>query len=316
MRGCKYYHNNKRVVVALSILAAVLITVLIALYTYNKIGPLSKGSSQAAAVSSVNNAVAVNSKAEQKKPQKDYSKLKENIMAYLNNQEGKYSVYFYSINTGGEININADEEFIAASTIKFPINLYLYTKFMSGELSPDDKMTYEDQDYEEGTGDIQYGKKGESYTLGDLSTRSIVDSDNVAINMLIRLLGRSNIYDYRDKIAGHAINRSGNYSTPREMGEYLKEAIRLQKAYPGKVDKLFDDMKHTIFNDRLPAKLPQSVEVAHKIGTQVSAVHDIGVVYGDNPYIIAVMSKDVNEDVAPEVIATINKMVFDFENSK
>ena len=81
--------------------------------------------------------------------------------------------------------------------------------------------------------------------------------------------------------------------------------------------QLLSYFKNTIHNDRIPRYLPEGIECAHKIGSQLGVVNDVGIVYGDHPFIIAIMSKNVNEDEdeAPEVIGQTVKMIYDFEET-
>ncbi len=72
---------------------------------------------------------------------------------------------------------------------------------------------------------------------------------------------------------------------------------------------------NTKFNDRLPALLPETVKVAHKIGTQVKVFNDVGIVFAQKPYIVSVMTDNINEAEAANVIANISKKIFDYVNN-
>lgn len=81
--------------------------------------------------------------------------------------------------------------------------------------------------------------------------------------------------------------------------------------------ELMNYFENTIFNDRIPKLLPKDVRVAHKIGNQVGAYHDVGVVFSDEPYVISIMSRNVDDETeACEVIANISKKVYDFVTGK
>lgn len=238
--------------------------------------------------------------------------LKAEIANYVINYKGQYGVYYYDITTGQEFGINDEDQYTSASTEKIPINLYLYTRIQSGAVNPEGVLTYLQEDYEGGTGGIQYEKVGTQYTIEDLSRLSIVDSDNVATNMLIRFLGMQNIKDYMRQVGGQVVVDNQNVSSPRDMGLYMKLVYEFCENNGALGSELMNNfLNTTLYNDRLPALLPKSVMVAHKIGNEVGVINDIGIVFAAKPYIVAVMSTGVNEEEAPTVIANISKMIYD-----
>jgi len=245
--------------------------------------------------------------------QEELKKLKDDIESYLSEQEGVFGVYFINLETGDEFGINDTEEFSAASTSKLPINLYLYTKIESGEVDPDQVLTYEEVDFEPGSGTVQFGNYGDEYTVREASRLSITISDNCAVNMIIRLLGIENIRQYMLDIGGTIYYDQRYRSCPKDMAIYAKELYRLYKANPSVYGELIRDLEETIFNDRINALLPEDIRVAHKIGNNTGIVHDVGIVFAKQPYVISFMAKDViSNEKANKAIATVSKMVFDY----
>ena len=108
-----------------------------------------------------------------------------------------------------------------------------------------------------------------------------------------------------------------NVSSPRDMGLYMKLVYEFCENSGTLGNELMNNFLNTdLYNDRLPALLPKSVKVAHKIGNEVGVINDVGIVFADKPYIVAVMSKGVNEEEAPTVIANISKMIYDSVNQQ
>ena len=242
--------------------------------------------------------------------------LKGNLDNYIKNLNGKYGIYFYNLTNGDEFGINDEEVFTAASTIKIPLNLYLYTKIKSGSVNPEETLTYLQEDYEEGTGEIQNENFGKTYSVKELSRLSIVSSDNVAANMLFRFLDKSSVKDYMREVGGTVVDNNQNISCPKDMGLYMKLVYEFYMNEGSLGKELMDNFLNTEFNDRIPVMLPQTVKVAHKIGTEIGVVNDVGIVFADTPYIISVMSKDVDENESQGVIANISKKVYDFVSGK
>ena len=247
---------------------------------------------------------------------KDYKKLKSELENYIKGFQGQYGVCFIDLDNGSEFGINASDAYIAASTVKVPINLYLFKKIEDGSINPTDTMVYQAKDKEGGTGYIQTKKLGSKYTIRELSKLSIQVSDNVAVNMLIRLIGKQNYKDFMKQMGGQVVTDK-NISCPKDMAVYLKNVYAFNKSNPTLGGELIGYLENTVFNDRIPKLLPKDIKVAHKIGNQVAAIHDVGIVYAEKPYIIAVMSKNASEAEGYNVIANISKKVYDFmTNSK
>jgi beta-lactamase class A len=111
---------------------------------------------------------------------------------------------------------------------------------------------------------------------------------------------------------GGSIYYGPRYRTcPKDMAMYLKELYRLYLENPEVYGELIDYLQNTIFNDRINALLPDDIKVAHKVGNQVSSMSDVGIVFADQPYVLAMMSDNVNPSEACEVIAKVSKMIFD-----
>lgn len=242
--------------------------------------------------------------------------LKDRLENYIKGFEGKYGIYYYNLTDNEEFGINDEDEFTAASTIKVPLNLYLYEKIKSGNVNPDGILSYRKEDYETGTGIIQYQSLGKKYTIRDLSKLSIEVSDNVAANMLFRFLGAYNVKGFMRQKGAKVVYDVKNTSSPKDMGLYMKLVYEFYKENSTIGNELMNYFLNTEFNDRLPALLPKTVKVAHKIGTQVKVLNDVGVVFAEKPYIVSVMTDNIDEDEAANVIANISKIIFDYVSNE
>ncbi|MBN1623603.1 MAG: serine hydrolase [Clostridia bacterium] len=251
-------------------------------------------------------------------PAEDIEKLdvlEEYIERYFSQFDGRYGLTFLDISTGNQMNIASYDQYIAASTSKLPINLYLFKKIAEGALSFDIEMEYLEQDLEYGTGLIIKGDYGDKYTVAQLVEYSLVYSDNCAINMIIRLCGRDNILDYMMDL-GATINYGLRHrSCPADMAVFAKELYDRNIENPGLYGIMVNYLENTVFNDRINRYLPAGVPVAHKIGNYINenAYNDIGIVYADNPYIVSLMSEQTNENLeAFEVLAQTSLMIYRF----
>ncbi|MHB8061229.1 MAG: serine hydrolase [Ruminiclostridium sp.] len=241
--------------------------------------------------------------------------LKKLISDYTSKLPGKYGVTFIDLATGEMVNVNDKIEYIAASTSKLPVNVLLYKNIEAGKIKLEDKLDYKQEDLEPGTGTIISSAFGTQYTVRETSKLAIRKSDNCGVNMLIRLLGIENVRQYIDDIGGQVHYGKTHRSCPYDMAQIAQD---LYKHYLNNEDvygELINNMENTDWHDRIDAKLPKEVKVAHKIGNQIATRNDVGIVFATHPYILSVMSDNVNIDAANKSIADLSKKIYDFEEA-
>ena len=50
----------------------------------------------------------------------------------------------------------------------------------------------------------------------------------------------------------------------------------------------------------------------HKFGSEEGIVNDCGIVYGDDPYVICLLSDSVNDGEAQEILPKISRVVWEW----
>jgi beta-lactamase class A len=241
--------------------------------------------------------------------------LKSLISNYTSKLPGKYGVTFIDLATGEMVNVNDKIEYIAASTSKLPVNVLLYKNIESGKVKLDQKLVYLKEDLEAGTGSIQRSPYGTEYTVKETSKRAIRQSDNCGVNMLIRLLGIDNVRNYIDQVGGQVHYGKTHRSCPYDMAQIAQDLYKMYLNNESVYGGLINDMENTDWHDRIDANLPKEVKVAHKIGNQLSTRNDVGIVFATHPYVLSVMTANVNEDAACKSIAELSRKVYDFEEA-
>ena len=246
--------------------------------------------------------------------------LQQKIENYLGSRIKKIGLVYYDFSTKAAIEINGDKVFYAASTIKVPVNMVYYNMAAEKKINLSQKLSYSKADYESGTGILQNLSKIYPTEIQTLLDYSIKYSDNIATNMLIRNIGNNNIKLYFDKIIGNVIDHKSNNTTPKEMIKYL-QFLFINPDNNLYYQHLIEVMKQTAFHDRLDKYIPELL-TAHKIGNFYKVikgkgydyVNDIGIIYTDKPYAIAVYTVNMNN--ADEIIANISKMVYNYQIKK
>lgn len=233
--------------------------------------------------------------------------LEKQIREYLGDNVNKLGLVYYDINSKKSLEINADKQFAAASTIKVPINMLVYDMIQDKKIDISEKLKFQEGDFEEGAGVLQGEDLSNPIAIKTLSDYSIRYSDNIAINMLLRKVGSENRYNFIETTAGHPILHEGNNITPRDSFKIL-ERLYLNPENNEHYATLIETMKKTEFHDRIDKYIPREI-VAHKIGDYGEYVNDIGIVFKKNPYIFVIFTKDIPE--ANEIIGQVSKIIYD-----
>jgi len=205
--------------------------------------------------------------------------------------------------TGITSGVNSTANLPAASTIKVPVIIQVFKAMQRGDIDLNTTLHVEDRDRDWGSGDLADAPWGSEKTVNQLLWLMITDSDNTATNMLIRLVGRSNIngtmaelglrttrlHDYI-RSEGDSI-RYALRTSPKEMMLLLAKIARSQMIDEWSSREMFAILDGQRHNTLLPVPLPDTVRIAHKTGSLHDTLNDVGIVYDDEePYVIAVMT--------------------------
>ncbi|BAD39965.1 serine hydrolase [Symbiobacterium thermophilum] len=242
--------------------------------------------------------------------------LEEALHAYVSALSGTYGVAVVDLSTGATVSVGGDQVFVAASTFKVPLAMYVFSLVERGEADLAEPLYYAPEDWEGGSGILHGSIAGDCYTVAELVHLSLTVSDNIATNMLLRRFGEQNVFAYMRELGGTVTNLSTGRraTTPRDMALYMEVAYRRAAGDDGGLYRtLLGLLTQTAFSDRIAAGAPSGVSVAHKIGTLPAMVHDVGIVFlQDRPFAIALFSSGVNESVAAASLADITRLVSGF----
>lgn len=203
-----------------------------------------------------------------------------------------YGVYFSLLDTGEEAGFNPDRKFCSASCHKLFLVQYIYELAAAGSTSLDNRVTYTTAAYEQGAGEIQFAPVGTVYTVRQLCRLAIAKSDNIAANLLKRTYGYDKFRRFAASIGcpvtGTCDGR--NMVTARELGIILRRVVEQAAADP-LYREVVQFLKESIYRSRIPAGVPEGVEVGNKVGDYRGCANDAAIVFvEDAPYVLAVMS--------------------------
>lgn len=249
--------------------------------------------------------------------------LGKRIESQVRQYAGEYSVYVEDLKSGKTYVYN-NKPMVSASMIKVYILAKAYEEIALGRLSESETIVLRSSDKVGGAGNIQGMATGTKLSVKFLLRQMIIESDNVATNLMITRLGMSNINQYIQK-QGYAetklqrymmdfnAQRAGreNYTSVKDLGKYFSALYRHSIVNKALDEKMLDTLKDQTDNDKIPKGLPYGTVFAHKTGELSGVYNDGGIAYtqkGD--YVIVVMANRVGGEAIGR-IGAISKVVYD-----
>lgn len=226
-----------------------------------------------------------------------------------------YSVYVYDIRTKTGFGINETTIFTAASVNKLVVLAALYHEAGQGNIDLDERITIQAQDIQDfGTGIIRYEGPGKLYSLKTLAQILMEKSDNTAAYVLTQRLGEKRIQTLVEEWSMTQTDIALNKTSNSDIANLMLKIYGNEITNAASSKEMVGFMDDSDFENRLPLKLPKTITVYHKIGTEVKVIHDAGiVVHPSRPYFIGIFTNDViNDQAAEEAIAEVSKLVYDF----
>lgn len=232
---------------------------------------------------------------------------------YVAGLDGIYGVAARRLEGGEPVLINADRRYPSASLYKLLVMYRVFQRMEAGDLSPGETLTIQPRDMQD-AGSDEGLSPGDSITVERALEAMITVSSNAASFALVRAVGG---WDYTMG-AAQELGMSSTYlddyawSSPADMLGFLELLARRQLVNPSASDRMVDLMKRQQIDNRIPALLPESVEVAHKTGELGDVRNDAGIVFaGDGTYVVVFMSDEISPGQAVEAEARMSRMIYD-----
>lgn len=270
-------------------------------------------------------------------------KLLNDLKQLISNFGGKAGLACTNLTTKTEININSEESFPTASSIKVPILVELYRQSDDGCIDLDSTITNTSGNKTLGSGVLVNLSDHLEMTIRDAAILMIIISDNTATNLCIDVIGREAVNatmvklgltqtELRGKIIWDQIldgNENLGVSTPQDLMRLLIMIEKQEILTSGACDEILSILKKTQTSDRIKRFLPinpfdriegrePKLTVAHKTGALKGVRNDHGIIYATKcTYVLSMMTKDcpdhrwTPENAATMLIAKTSSMVFD-----
>lgn len=218
------------------------------------------------------------------------------------------------------------KQFISASLIKLPILCSVFEEINRGYMSLDNIITLKKEHKVSGSGSLRRVRNGAQYTVEELLTLMIKNSDNTAAKILTDRIGLKKMNRLFTDIGLQDTNitrksfnmtrrrgRDESYTTPHDIA-YLLEKVYYGMFINEEVStRIIEILKTPKDSSRLSRYLPDKFELAHKTGLLRGACHDAGIVFTPKgAFLICVMTeKNRSYSVAKKFIARLGKLAYD-----
>lgn len=209
----------------------------------------------------------------------------EAFMAQKGLNERNFSMCYYNTVTKEEYRFNDDAMMVAASTFKLPLNLYYYEMEANGEIAPDAYIP----------------RAGAN--LDYCHEMSLVHSDNPTSIGLLYNLG--DFRTYKNKMLRYFsiaeadvpyLYYADNYYSTAMMMDTLQYLYEHQAQFPEMLSYLKQACPGAYFK-----KYIADCEIAHKYGSFEGAENDVGIIFAQQPFLLAVYTQGVGEDISARV---------------
>ena len=254
-------------------------------------------------------------------------------------KEAVVGLAFEDLATGETVFINEREPMHAASTMKVPVMIEVYKQAAEGRFALTDSIPVINRfrsivdgspysmNVSEDSDSTVYHLIGKRTTIYNLTYQMITVSSNLATNLLIELVDAKNVMATLKTIgvedmqvlrgvedlkayAQGLSNTTHALDMMRVMSAIARDAMISPEACREMRKILLDQQ----FRNKIPARLPEEVRVAHKTGSITRINHDCAVVYlpDGRSYSLTILTKGVdNHDESAALAGELSWMVYD-----
>lgn len=219
------------------------------------------------------------------------------------------------------LDVQGDRPFHAASTMKVPVMIELFRRHESGLLSLDSTLQVKNAFRSIVDGSLYsikddsdqeiYQRIGERMTLRELMRRMMTVSSNLATNLLIEEVSADSVRQTASRLGAPSMNvlrgvedlkaferKLSNTTTSRDLAALLYKLTVGEAVSPAADSAMLEIMAMNVFNDMIPAGLPEDARVVNKTGWITAVHHDAAVVYPhrQRPYVLVILTEGLEDE--------------------
>lgn len=254
---------------------------------------------------------------------KELTTAKNNIEALLKGQPNlEAGLLFFDPDSGAYVDLNADQPFAAASTIKLPLLIAFFQDVDAGKIRLDEQWEMRKDLIATEAGSMQYQPVGTKFSALETVENMISVSDNTATNMVIDRLGKTVEVNRRFQSWGLTNTtihnplpdlEGTNLTSAKDLTTLMTRVSQGELLTPHSRDRALEIMRNTTTDTMLPQGLEEGATISHKTGDIGTVVGDSGLINMSNGqrYLATVMMKrPYNDPRGPETIRKISQIMY------
>lgn len=241
----------------------------------------------------------------------DITLATDNLKKYLKDNYS-VSVSYEDLTYGYSFSYNQDKVYYAASTIKALAALYIYQNASDGKINLDDTMIYSSKYKVSYSAGMKKHKIGSKVSLRTLVKYSVIYSDNSAHQMLISYIGKSKLKEFGNALgAKNTLLGGDNFgNTSSNDGLIYMKAIN---EYIDNNGELGEELKSYFVESVQKELVVNNLVVANKYGLYKNYYHNMGIIYDESPYVVAIMTLEGNRN-EEAIVKKISEKIYELHN--
>lgn len=249
----------------------------------------------------------------------------EKINQLINNKHEQINILVYDIKNQQILYENhAQQKLISASTIKTPILLAILNEIKNQHCSLNDKIQVSSEDICKDSDVFEW--KAKAYSLYELLTWMIINSDNTATNVLIRHFTKETINQYiqeelkmtstslqRKMLDYEAIQQGyNNYTSQKDQCKMFLKLMNHEILNDELCQIAFDILLSQRCQNQIMRYLYEPVLYAHKTGELDYLHHDCGVMkVNEQWYYVGVSIKSENIEGNYPLMGQLGRVIYE-----
>lgn len=242
--------------------------------------------------------------------------------AHQNGTIDDAAIYYRDLNNGPWFGIHEERTFSPASLLKVPLAMSYYRRAMT-----EPHILTQQFQYEKGADNYEadqpflpaHGLENEKvYSIEDFIVLMLAESSNEAALALSQMSTPGQIAStYTDFGITPPENGADFQTNVHSYGSFFRILYNATYLSRENSEHILNVMSRSTFRDGIVAGVPSTVTVSHKFGTrEISGVansrqlHDCGIVYAQNPYILCIMTQGTNFTSLATFIKDVSATVY------
>ncbi len=244
--------------------------------------------------------------------------------------DGDIGIQYIDLKTNVSCGGGNCDVFPASGVVKLLVLIEVFRQMEEGLIKSSDKYVLKAEDYpkalEEGEksyGALEHLHVGTELTIEDLYRLMVTVSDNIAFNILLKIVSMENVNNTMAQFGFKytRINRAlfdtdsankgvENWISVREIASLFyrmeKGQIVSNKASREMLELLEKHQRTSV----MPYYFKESLTIAHQSGYDDTLILDVGIVYGENPFVLCMASSAEDTRNAESIMRDVTLMCY------